>query len=234
MSELEAAFGGKKDFWDTKPSLCGQCVSKADQESIMSANKEAEWSSGVYGEVVPEAFLQLLRMLKVRPGQRFYDLGSGAGKTVAMAAHVFGLRATGIELSKDRHDAGCAALEALQRGWGSGESQVEAGAAAELVHGSFFDYDISDADVIFTDSVMFSKDMMQRIAAMGKSLRRGARIVSAAGLPGGDYRKVDSVSIQGTWGDLRLSIFEKTSASRPAQSVLPLSAAKERCTASKA
>merc|ERR1712110_788545 len=38
-----------------------------------------------YGEISPQSFVSILCQFNVSPGQRFYDLGSGTGKTVVLA-----------------------------------------------------------------------------------------------------------------------------------------------------
>lgn len=52
-----------------------------------------------YGEIELESFLALLSMIKPRPHQVFYDLGSGLGKTVLAASLVYQFKKSyGIEI----------------------------------------------------------------------------------------------------------------------------------------
>mmetsp|Transcript_108346 Transcript_108346/g.288312 ORF Transcript_108346/g.288312 Transcript_108346/m.288312 type:complete len:382 (-) Transcript_108346:122-1267(-) len=262
IGEVEAAYGGSHNLWQVQAGMCGQCVSSKDQKTIMLANNEKNWSAGIYGEITPDAFLDMMRKLGARHGQRFYDLGSGTGKTIAMAAHLFGMEATGIELSKDRHDVGCAALHALEQLRASASpkalekggaknlqrlyltdnkigdagaaavAQAAASGSAELVRGSFFDYDFSDADLVFVDSVEFTDDMMARIADLARSAKEGARIASWKALPAEGFEEVDTLKLRGTWGDMAVRVFEKSSSTRPALPLPPPSKAPERCAVS--
>src|SRR4051794_40364407 len=56
------------------------------------------------GPAVPTPQLIVERMLtagRVKPGEMVYDLGSGDGRIVIMAAQKFGARAVGVELLPD-------------------------------------------------------------------------------------------------------------------------------------
>ena len=44
---------------------------------------------------------RMLVLAELKPGEVFYDLGAGDGRTVIMAAQEFGARAVGIELRED-------------------------------------------------------------------------------------------------------------------------------------
>jgi len=225
MKELEDAYGGERSFWAVQPGLCGKCVSGKDQESIMSANHEVNWSAGIYGEIQPDRIMHMLRELGAKPGQRYYDLGSGAGKTVAVAARLSGMNATGIELSKDRHVAGCRALGNLRRA----RSRADGAGSVELVHGSFFDYDVSDADVVFLDSVEWTGEMMQRLGQMLKGLRKGSRIVSFRDVPGSEFERAGTADTAGNWGEMQSKVFIKASEARQIPNLPLPSQATTRC-----
>src|SRR4249920_1466558 len=56
------------------------------------------------GPAIPTPQLIVERMLsagRVKPGEMVYDLGSGDGRIVIMAAQKFGARAVGVELMPD-------------------------------------------------------------------------------------------------------------------------------------
>jgi len=137
--------------------------------------------AALYGEILPQAFIEMLTYVGACPGMKYYDLGSGFGKTVLLAG-LLGLNATGVELVDQRWDESC---RALQRGVAGGQLQN-----VTLVHASFLDYDFSDADVVFTDSLAFSEGMVRALAAAARRLRPGALVVSAEGLPGENFREL--------------------------------------------
>lgn len=144
---------------------------------------------GIYGEVSPKGMIKILSALAVRPGEVFYDLGSGAGKFPLVASNIFGMRAKGIELVTKRHVAGCKAIEKLKQLTQKDPSGTVPVGGAELVQGSFFDYDFSDADVVFMNSVEWSPDMMDRLSKMCQGLKPGTKIVTfQKELRGDSYR----------------------------------------------
>ena len=126
----------------------------------------------MYGEVLAQAVIRGLRSVNAKQGERYYDLGAGAGKTVAVA-WLMGLRATGVELIESRFKHACAALERLP------VAGRPAAVSSELsfVHGSFLDIDFCDADIIFIDSIMFSNQLMSNLADRAACLRKGARVI---------------------------------------------------------
>lgn len=134
-------------------------------------------SAETYGELLPTTVAHMLALAGARPGQRYYDLGSGTGKTVYLAG-LLGLNATGVELVPDRTRAACAALGRPVK-----TGHVEKGSMT-FVTGDFLDVDFSDADVLFTDSVMFSDDLKEGLASIAGRMKPGAKVVSFAGLPG--------------------------------------------------
>jgi len=76
-------------------------------------------------------------LVNVQPGERFYDLGCGDGRSVVYAAKQFGAKATGIELAFPLFLA-AKAYVFFSRAKG-----------ANIAFGNLFKYDLSDADVIY-------------------------------------------------------------------------------------
>lgn len=150
-----------------------------------------------YGEMLTEGALQVLHTAGVQPGQRFYDLGAGAGKMVALA-WMEGLNATGVELSHFRWDASCQAIAHLHDCHAADAPESAVGSLS-YVHGSMFDLDFTDADLVFISSVMFSVRMMARIAETARWLKVGSRIVSHYALPGPEFRELGDFQAATTW-----------------------------------
>lgn len=151
LKELEAD-------WQTGDPLNGtdhRMMSSRLQNELVSV-KEAGLpdTAHVYGEVNHTHGLALLLEFKkqgFQPGKKFVDLGSGTGKMVGVA-WLCGLNAVGVEFSKARYDKSCRAIERLP-------TQKSVG-TLQFLHGNFLKYDFSDADVIFTNSIMFSDEVL--------------------------------------------------------------------------
>ena len=90
---------------------------------------------------VPSPVLVIQHMLKLadlRAGEVFFDLGSGDGRTVIMAAKAFGARAVGVEL---REDLAKKALGTIHEN-GLGDRVT-------IVNGDMFGVNLGSADVVF-------------------------------------------------------------------------------------
>jgi hypothetical protein len=96
-------------------------------------------AASLYQDLPPEGMADLLRKADAKPGQLFYDLGAGPGKTVGFAS-LLGLNATGIELAHTRVERACEALKGLPR---VGHTK--------MLEGSFTELDFSDGDIVFFD-----------------------------------------------------------------------------------
>lgn len=113
-------------------------------------------------EVVVRRMLQLAR---VRPGEVLYDLGSGDGRIVMMAAKEFGAVAYGVEIRKDLYEQSRARIRDLG---------LEG--KAKIINTNFFDADISEADVV---TMYLLTSVNERLKPkLEKELRPGTRVVS--------------------------------------------------------
>ena len=112
-----------------------------------------------------ERIRKALQMADLRPDEIFYDLGSGHGRVLVMAAKEFDARAVGIEVGPVQ--CVIAWLNALCNGVGS-RVRVEAG--------NFYKADVSQADVVF--AYLTSKQAPRLQAQLEKQLKHGARVVT--------------------------------------------------------
>lgn len=157
-------------------------------------NASGDGAASVYGEIQPEAVLDMIKITGAKEGQKYYDLGSGYGKTVVLA-WLLGLNATGVELAAPRWEASC---DALNRAPSVGVSG--SGNGIDFVRASFFDVDFTDADLVFMDSVMFSEETMKDLARACHHLRPGTKIVSShMGLPGPGFKKLGTLKGKVSW-----------------------------------
>jgi|Transcript_103629 SAM-dependent methyltransferase len=157
-------------------------------------NETGDGAASVYGEMQPSAVLEMFRVTGIKEGQKYYDLGSGYGKTVVLA-WLRGLNATGVELSSDRWHGSC---QALKRSPDAGVSGP--GNGIRFIRANFFDVDFLDADLVFLNSVMFSDETMQSLARIARNLKPGSKIVSShMGLPGYGFRKIGELKGSVSW-----------------------------------
>lgn len=108
---------------------------------------------------------QMLQMAQVKPGDVVYDLGSGDGRVLFIAAREFGAQAVGIEIDPLR----CLWTKLLIRWYGL-QTQVR------VMWGDFFTQEISQADVV---TVFLSKPTNQLLMTrLLFELRPDTRLIS--------------------------------------------------------
>jgi predicted RNA methylase len=107
----------------------------------------------------------MLTLAQLKPGEVFFDLGAGDGRTVIMAAKDFGARAVGVELREDL------AKRALSTVYEEGLQD-----RVTIVNGDMFNVDLTSADVIFLYLTTSANEKIK--PKLEVELRTGARVVS--------------------------------------------------------
>jgi predicted RNA methylase len=107
----------------------------------------------------------MLNLAELKAGEVFFDLGSGDGRTVIMAAKSFGARAVGVEL---REDLVKRALSTIY------EQSLQD--RTTIVNGDMFNVDLTSADVIFLYLTTSANEKVK--PKLESELKRGVRIVS--------------------------------------------------------
>jgi len=114
----------------------------------------------------PMAVVQkMLEVAKVQPDDVVYDLGSGDGRIVIMAAQKFGARAVGVELNSDLYEKSSRRIREL----GLQDR-------AQIIHENMFEVNVRHATVV---TLYLLTSVNERLRPMlERQLRSGARIVS--------------------------------------------------------
>lgn len=108
---------------------------------------------------------KMLELARVTPADTVYDLGSGDGRIVIVAAQKFGARAVGIELD-----------EKLVRESSERLAALGLAGRASIVHADLFTIDLRPATVV---TLFLWKDINERLRPfLEKGLQPGARVVS--------------------------------------------------------
>jgi tRNA A58 N-methylase Trm61 len=107
----------------------------------------------------------MLKLADLKPGEVFFDLGAGDGRTVIMAAKSFGARSVGVEL---REDLAKKALSTIH------ESGL--GDRVTIVNGDMFSVNLTSADVVFLYLTTSANEKIR--PKLEQDLRKGVRVVS--------------------------------------------------------
>jgi len=113
----------------------------------------------------PLVVRQMLVLSELKPGEVFFDLGSGDGRTVIMAAKDFGARAVGVELREDlvKKALGSVYEHNLQN-------------RVTIVNSDMFKVDLSSADVIFLYLTTSANEKVK--PKLEAETKKGTRVVS--------------------------------------------------------
>src|SRR5258706_2669586 len=136
------------------------CVARA------AKNKPAEPEKLAPYYPTPKTIVQkMLQLGGLKSGERGYDLGSGDGRIVIMAAGKFHANAVGIELDKELYHQSMDKIQSLRLQ-----------KTAKIVNGDVLQQDYSSADLITVYLLPLSNDKVRPI--LDKQLKKGTRIVA--------------------------------------------------------
>jgi predicted RNA methylase len=107
----------------------------------------------------------MLQLAELKPGEVFFDLGAGDGRTVIMAAKTFGARAVGVEMREDL------AKKAMSVIHDNGLTD-----RITIVNGDMFKVDLTSADVVFLYLTTSANEKIK--PKMEAELKNGVRVVS--------------------------------------------------------
>jgi tRNA A58 N-methylase Trm61 len=108
---------------------------------------------------------QMLILAELKPGETLYDLGSGDGRAVIMAAKDFGAKSMGVELRED-----------LVKRALSNIHELGLETKAQILQNDIFKVNLSQADVVFLYLTTSANEKVK--PKLETELKPGARIVS--------------------------------------------------------
>jgi len=114
----------------------------------------------------PETVVQkMLEFGGLKPGEKMFDLGSGDGRIVIMAAGKFGAQSAGVEFDNDLYKQSSEKIKSL------GLQNK-----ARIIHGDIMVQDYSSADLVTVYLLPTSNDKVRPM--LEKQLKKGTRVVS--------------------------------------------------------
>jgi hypothetical protein len=135
----------------------------------------------------------MLRLADVQPSDVVYDLGSGDGRIVLIAARQFDARGVGIEIEPRL------VVESRETA-----RKLKVDDRVEFIQKSFFDVDVSPATVV---TLYLGRELNLRLRPkLQRELRKGSRIVSHE-FDMGDWAPDKTISVQGKDKAYRLMLW---------------------------
>ena len=118
-----------------------------------------------YYPTPPSIVEKMLQIGELKKGEKMFDLGSGDGRVVIMAARKFGADGTGVEIDESLYKQSMAEIKRLKLS-----------NSARIIHGDVAAQDYSSADLL---TVYLLPDSNTKIRPLlEKQLRKGARVVA--------------------------------------------------------
>ena len=108
---------------------------------------------------------QMLVLADLKPGEVLYDLGSGDGRAVIMAAKDFGATSVGVEL---RDDLAKRALDSIQ--------ELDLAEKTRIIQKDIFTVNLSAANVVFLYLTTSANEKIK--PKLETELKKGVRVVS--------------------------------------------------------
>jgi protein-L-isoaspartate O-methyltransferase len=118
-----------------------------------------------YFPTPPSVADKMLQLVELRAGEKMFDLGSGDGRIVILAAEKYKADATGVELDDSLYRQ--SSEEIKRRGLEK---------TARIIHGDIMAQDYSSADVLTVYLLPVSNDKLRPI--LEKQLKKGSRVVA--------------------------------------------------------
>jgi SAM-dependent methyltransferase len=170
-----------------------------------------EDSSLIYGEVIPEGFLEVLAQTEPAAGETFYDLGSGTGRAVLLAAMAYPFaRLVGIEFLQALHDAAEGVRARFEAEVRPTLTEAPPRQSITLRCGDFLEADLSDANVIFMQSNCFQPPLIKALVKKFEALPSGVRILALGQfLNAAHLVQVETGPCELGWGDSFFALYRR-------------------------
>ena len=171
-----------------------------------------------YGEANMDGFVKVLQRVGLREGQRFLDLGSGAG-TLVILASLFGCESVGVEVVEDLHETAMVLLDRWEEGKEHDSFEIASNDTRSLgsmprcqfLQQDMFTLPWDGYDVVYACSTCFGASMCKRIAAKAaREMNRG--LILSVSKPLYGLTVVDTIECLFSWGKDTVFVHAPTSA----------------------
>ena len=139
------------------------------------------FTAEVYGELLPSFISEVLTKVGLKPGQKFYDLGSGFGNAVFQAALEFGAVSGGCELMEHASNLTFLQQILLRKHlhlFGIKDITLRFALNQSFVKNESVKREILDCDVVLVNNFLFDANLNIEVGKLLYGLRPGTVIIS--------------------------------------------------------
>lgn len=168
-----------------------------------------------YGEVEFISFKEIINLAKPRQYDIFYDLGSGTGKAVIIAAMCFDFSACkGIELLEPVYKLSCQALKSLLTKVDDRKKHILRAVnhlpEIKFYNQNFINADFSSANIIFINATCYPVEFWDELMKKFNQLAYGTRIIiTSKKIDSPLFKQIYAGSHLMSWGMNSVRIYEK-------------------------
>lgn len=168
-------------------------------------------SNYTYGEINPDTFIDMIELVSPKPGEVFYDLGSGTGKAVFCAALLNDWKKCGgVELLPALHEAAQNLAQVFENMPEVKKLYPSRSYLFSFLNQDFNQVDFSDADVVFLHATTFGQPNWDNLKAKLNKLKPGTRaIVNTKQLDNAYFEKIDEQVREMGWGESMVFTYRK-------------------------
>ena len=149
------------------------------------------FTAEVYGELLPSFTSEVLEKVGLKPGQKFYDLGSGVGNTTFQAALEFGAISGGCELMKHASKLTKLQDNLIRRHLailGIRELDLKFALSQSFVANEQVRRDCLECDVLIINNYLFDGELNASVGKLLLGLKPGTKIISLRNFISPRYR----------------------------------------------
>lgn len=153
------------------------------------ASKGIEDDTLTYGETRWTTFLEILDQLKLQPGDRFIDLGCGAGFLCLLVSQGYGIQATGVDLIEGFVNNAQKLVDELELKNISYQQK------------NFFELDFRPYNVFYATCTCFPEQVLKDLALKFRDQAPGSLIVTVTfGLAAPWLKTLKQIECKYSWG----------------------------------
>lgn len=162
----------------------------------------------VYGEILLDSFFEILKEVKPKDGEIFYDLGCGVGKPVFAASFLFPFsKSIGIELLQDVYQGALKVKENFEKNYPKEQINNK---KILFINGDIFKTDFFDGDVIFIHATCLPNQLMEALSKKLENLKKGSRVIVATrSIYSDKFNLQKSITYKMGWGESLVNFYEK-------------------------
>lgn len=188
---------GKQIFEALYQDVNGRALSLEGRESMGLKSK-----SYVYGEVLFDSFVQILKDANPAPGGVFVDAGSGTGRPTFIGHLMFDFkRSVGIELVDPLYNASAKVLKRYEKEFLPKIKDEIGDRKIMFYHGSFLDADFSDVELCWLPSTCYEEDLMDAVEVNLRHMKPNTQVLSLSKTLRSNYFQVEKQQMYDfSWG----------------------------------